>query len=112
MIQFAKQPAAPSSYSIDDITGFLQLCWDRADPRDAITQHDEREMGNGPWSDSLKGKWKLDPQSLELKYAGEPAYKPWAIADLPLTQQKIIVYKYAWVCILNADGTFTVDRRD
>ncbi len=96
---------------LEDIVGALVLCWDKNDPRPAIEQHDERQMGNGPWSDS-KGKFKLDPETYFLKYPGDPAYKPMAIAELPLTKQKIIVYNHAWVVILDEDGSWTVDRRD
>ena len=101
---------------LEDIVGALVICWDKADPRPAIEQHDEGQMGNGPWSDS-KGKFTFDPETYFLKYPGDPAYKPLAIANLPLTKQKIIVYDSAWVVILDedkpfADSTWTVDRRD
>lgn len=110
MIRFAKTEHAPKEYDVTDIVGARILCWDANDPRPAIEQHDERQMGNGAWSD-FKG-FKFDPEKHTLNYSGDPALKPWAVADLPLTAQTIYVYQSAWVCIVDNDGSFTVDRRD
>lgn len=97
---------------VSDVVGALPLCWDPADPRPAIIQHDERQMGNGKWQNSFPSKWKFDPTDNSLKYPGDPRMKPMAEAHLPLTSERIYVYAHAWVCIVQADGTFTVDRRD
>lgn len=97
---------------VSDVVGALPLCWDPSDARDAITQHDERQMGNGPWSDILSAKWKFDPADRSLKYPGDRKMLPLAEAKLPLTDEVILVYQHAWVAIIQSDGSFTVDRRD
>lgn len=117
MIQF-KLTEAGSRYTgrVTDFVGFLPHCWDPTDPRDAITQHDERQMGNGPWVESFPSKWKFDPETRKLRYPGDPSMEPLAEAHLPLTGETILVYQHAWVAIVQQhdDGSWSVsvDRRD
>jgi hypothetical protein len=110
MLQF-KRTEHHFPYALEHIVGALPYCWDANDPRPAKEQHDEKQMGNGPWHD-FKGKFKLDPETYFLKYPGDTVLKPLAIGELPLTKEKIIVYAHAWVVILQENGDWTVDRRD
>lgn len=109
MIKFVRTEHK-NPYPLEDIVGMLPYCWDVGDPRSAVIQHNEKQIGNGPFS-NMKG-FKLDPETLFLSYPGDPTLKPLAIASLPLTKERIVVYQYAWVAIVQEDGNFVVDRRD
>ncbi len=76
-------------------------------------------MGNGKWSDfnasqSNRGAmlFTYTPTDHSLRYPGDPALFPLAYATLPATGETIFVYPHAWVCIVQPDGEFTIDRRD
>lgn len=109
MIQFTRTKHYPQM-SLEDAVGLLPFCWDTSDPRTAVEQHDERQVGNGPFSD-FKG-FTYDTETEALKYPGDPALLPLAFAVLPLSRERIIVYPHAWVAIVQDDGSYRVDRRD
>lgn len=78
------------------------------DPRPAWEQFNERYVFGG-WNPMLPGKWRLD-QNDYLHYPGDPVMEP--IAYAMLRDEKILVYPYAWVCIVQRDGSFSAARMD
>lgn len=115
MITFNRTEHYPH-IALRDAVGALPLCWDASDPRGAIAQHDERQMGNGPWSNFNTGpassRFTFHREDGALRYPGDPDLLPLAWAELPITGEKIYVYPHAWVAIVQSSGVFSVDRRD
>lgn len=91
-----------------DMLGFLPIMWDENDPRPAKEQANENYSHGGGWRPMAE--WSFDKDTMEIQYPGDPAYKP--IAMTQLRDEAIIVYRHAWVCILQEDGTFEVSRMD
>lgn len=114
MIQFTRTEQQPRM-SLDQCVGALPYCWDASDPRPAIVQHDERQMGNGPFRKQPDPKWKWSADDHGLRYPGDPAMFPLATAKLPLSGEMILVYPHAWVAIVQTGANprlVSVDRRD
>jgi hypothetical protein len=121
MLEFKPTKHLRAGYPLEAVVGVLPLCWDPADPRPALEQHDERQMGNGPWDNfnshpGRKDKFTFDPETGALSYPEDPDMLPLAEATLPLTGEKIYVYESAWVAIVSpggmGTGTVSIDRRD
>jgi hypothetical protein len=53
--------------------------------------------------------FKLNPDD-SIKYPGEPALKP--IAEMKLRNERILVYEYAWVAVIQSDRSFEICRMD
>lgn len=79
------------------------------DPRPAWEQINERYAHGGGWNPMLPGKWRLDEKDY-LHYPGDPAFQPLAMAWL--RDEKILIYMYAFVAIVQRDGSFSVARID
>ena len=45
-----------------------------------------------------------------LKYPGDPALQPWAIASI--NNETVCYYESSWVAVFQQDGSFIVDRMD
>jgi hypothetical protein len=93
-----------------DLLGFIPDFILEMDPRPAREQINDRYAHGGGWHPFGKGEWVYDPASGSIKYPGDPAYLP--VAKGQLRDETILVYKHAWVCIVQKDGSFEVSRMD
>jgi hypothetical protein len=89
--------------------GFIPTFVFEADPRPAHEQFAERYIGG--WNEMLPSDngWKLD-QNNYLHYPGDPPMAP--LASAMLRDEQILVYPYAFVCVVQKNGAFTVVRMD
>lgn len=88
--------------------GLLPQMWDVTDPRPARVQAADNYAHGGGWS-PFKG-FKFDAVKQVLTYSGDPPMR--ALAYAQLRDETIIVYDYAWVMILQKDGSFEISRMD
>ena len=90
--------------------GYLLFMLNDTDPRSARDQFDAgyRISGGCPWT-PFKGH-TMHPITKALKYPGDPPLKP--IAATWLRNERIYFYPYAWVAIVQEDGSFEVCRMD
>ena len=88
--------------------GFIPQFLTSDDERSARDQIHEAYAHGGGWH-SFFG-FKFDPETKVLTYPEDPPYRP--IASAMLRDEEIIVYPYAWVVILQKDGTFDAARLD
>lgn len=79
------------------------------DPRPAREQINDRYNFGGGWS-PMKG-WAFDPKTFEIVYQGDEAYDAVLLMELS-SGERLFVYRYAWVCIVQPNGTFEVSRMD
>lgn len=86
--------------------GLIPTFLDATDPRPAKEQFQERYIWGG-WM-PFPG-FEMVPNH-GLKYPGDPAMFP--LACTMLRDEKIFVYEYAWVAIVQPDDTFEVSRMD
>lgn len=91
--------------------GFLPGFLREDDPRPAKEQFAERYAHGGGWS-PFKG---FEFRNLRLIYPAsddgpEEVYR--VIAHTSLRDEAIMLYEYAWVVILQKDGTWEVSRMD
>lgn len=64
----------------------------------------------GGWM-PFKG-FSMDKATGGLKYTGDPIIPPMWQTKLPATNEVVTVYPYAWVQIMQPDGTWEVARLD
>ena len=86
--------------------GYIPTFLDEADPRPAQEQFDERYVSG--WH-PLPG-WQFDARRKSIQYPDDPVLVPLAV--MRLRNQKIYVYRSAWVAIVDADGAYEVARMD
>lgn len=117
----AKRHGWREEQMLDRTVGFLPHFLSATNSARAATQIGHNAPG-GPWNASGDKSWTFDPETLTLTYPGEDygdgevdddeTYEPLAVFELPLTQEKVVVYAHAWVTIVQADGSWELDRRD
>lgn len=107
MIRFEKTEHAPKHYHIDDIVGAIQLFVSPYNEDSAAKQLDNAYPHGGGWR-PFKGFELREGNA--LKYPGDKPLKPWAVAKL--RNETICVYEYAWVAVIQEDGSFEVCRMD
>lgn len=91
-----------------DHLGLIPSFLDEEDERPASEQFDERYSHGGGWR-PMKG-WEMGPTS-EIRYKGDrDAMRP--IAVIAFREELIYIYPYAWVAIVQPDGSFEVSRMD
>ena len=93
---------------ITDMVGLIPYFLDENDPRPACDQFDANYQHGGGWR-SMDG-FKLNHKTFTLTYPGDPPYKP--LAMIALRKEKIFIYEYAFVCVLQPEGLFSVARLD
>lgn len=87
--------------------GLIPFFLDPTDPRPAREQFDANYISG--WS-PMTG-WKFNPDTLTLRYPGDPPMKP--IAWTRMHDERILVYPSAWVMVLRDDGdAWEVSRMD
>lgn len=92
---------------IADYVGLIPGFLDNHDPRPAAQQLDANYQHGGGWR-PMDG-FTLDSDCV-LHYPGDPPFRP--IALIALRQEQILIYEYAFVCIVQPDGSFAVSRMD
>lgn len=96
-----------------DLLGLIPTFFSETDPRSAAEQIHEAYVYGGGWH-PLQG-WKYAEDTGQIVYPGDPPLRPFAIAILHGSSPRpetILVYPYAWVAIVQADGSFEVSRID
>jgi hypothetical protein len=84
------------------LPGFLNA----ADPRPAREQLDSNYGYGGNWQSAPAG---ITPDG-SLTYPGDPP-SPW-LARTMLRDEHVLIYPYAFVAVVSADGSFAVQRMD
>jgi hypothetical protein len=77
------------------------------DPHSATVQLSRAYQHGGGWS-PFKGHTML-PNG-DLKYPGDPPTR--LLAEARLREETIRIYDFAWVAVIQPDGTFEVCRMD
>ena len=95
-------------HSVWDNLGFLPTFLDPNDPRSAVVQLDANYQHGGGWQ--AASAFTLDPETMELKYPGDPPLRPVAVAFL--RSEQIYVYPYSFVAVVQPDGKFEAARMD
>lgn len=121
MIQFYGLPACLKYYrssSLANTVGMIPMFLSESDPRPAREQFNERYAHGGGWR-SFNG-FELSPGPTpalldgdnipNIKYPGDPIMPPLAYAML--RDEMIVIYQYAWVMILQPDGSYEISRMD
>lgn len=93
--------------SASDLLGFLPTFLSERDPRSAKEQFNANYAHGGGWH-PLPG-FKMLPSGA-IKYPGDPPLP--AVAKGKLRNETILIYPYAWVAILQQDGSYEVARMD
>lgn len=88
--------------------GLIPSFLDPLNPAPAAQQFDANYTFGGGWR-PFKGH-TFDPVKLTLKYPGDPALT--AISKLQFRDETIYLFDYAWVLILQKDGSWEVSRMD
>ena len=90
-----------------EMLGLIPYFLSEDDPRPAREQFDENYHHGGGFHPIPR--FELLPNG-DLKYPGDPPLSP--LAEVRLRDEVIRVYDYAWVCVVQPDGSFEVARID
>lgn len=90
-----------------ELLGLLPSFFSESDPRPAKDQINERYAHGGGWHPMKK--WKRTNETT-LQYPGDRPIKPMAVGRL--REERIFLYPYSWVMILQPNGDFEVSRVD
>lgn len=88
-----------------EVLGFIPSFLDPDDPRPAAEQFNARYIAG--WH-PFEGFTLLG--NGDLKYTGDPPLHPLAMTNL--RDEQITFYEYAWVMIMQPDGSWEVARMD
>jgi len=89
-----------------DLWGFIPTFLDEGDPRPAKDQFDDHYLGGFNHFDGFT----LDPMTYRLSYPGDPPMKPLSV--LMFRNERLIMYDFSWVVIMQPDRTWQVARMD
>ena len=92
----------------DDILGLLPMIFDSNDPRPAREQANERYAHGGGWNP--QEGWELNPSNGNAMYPGDPPMWPLAMAEL--NDERLYLYPYGYVAVVQQDGGFEMCRMD
>lgn len=87
-----------------EMVGLIPTFLDVDDARPARDQFNEKYVGG--WN-PFEG-FKLD--GVNIVYPGDPPYEP--VAYIPFRNEEIIIYRFAWVMIIQPNGDFEISRMD
>lgn len=94
------------------LMGFIPQFVSSDDPRSAQEQINDNYRHGGGWC-PLRG-WMFNPTDSTIQFSDEegtdPPYTP--VAETRIHDQRLIVYRDAWVALVKDDGTFEVARMD
>lgn len=88
------------------VVGVIPLMLDLNDPRGAVEQMNEKYVFGG-WR-PMEG-FRMDERH-SLTYPSDPPMEFRAMMEF--RDERVFVYDYAWVCVLQKDGTFEAARLD
>ena len=88
--------------------GFLPQIIRASDPR-PVKEQIITGYAHGGGYNPMDG-WRFDPVSKTLTYPGDPPMPP--LFELKVNNELVIYYNYAFVNIVQPDGTFAVIRMD
>jgi len=91
-----------------DVVGFLPVIFQDGDPRPAKEQAADRYAHGGGWRP--QEGFKMEPRDHSIKYPGDPVMPP--LAKARLRNERIFVYAYGYVAVVNEYGKFEVARMD
>jgi hypothetical protein len=94
-------------HSVEDL-GLIPMFLSAHDPRGAAAQINEAYAHGGGWR-SFEG-FRLERDPLALLYPDDPPMR--LVASTTLRGETIAVFQYAWVAVIQPDGTFDVARLD
>ena len=86
--------------------GYLPGFLSEDDERSAAEQYNENYIGG--WRP--QPDWKFNPETLVVRYPGDPPMRPFAMAML--RNERILFYPHAYVMVLQDDDTFAMARMD
>lgn len=112
MIRFNKLPACGRYYqqpSLINAVGMIPAFLNEDDPRSAVEQLHYNYAHGGGWR-KFDGFLLNGSPYPSIQYPGDPALPPLAFATL--RNETIIVYPYAWVMVLQPDGSHEIARMD
>lgn len=87
--------------------GLIPYMLDPDDRRPAREQFDENYQHGGGWR-PFKGH-TLMPND-DLQYPDDPPLKP--LAEMRLRNERILMYEFGWVVIIQPDGSYETCRMD
>lgn len=90
-----------------EVLGFIPSFIDENDPRPLAEQFNEKYIGG--WH-PMKGFKLVDKESFTIQYPGDPPMEPLAFALIG--KENLLFYQYAFVSIVQEDGSFEVARMD
>jgi hypothetical protein len=90
-----------------DVLGFIPEFIDEEDTRPLAEQFNDKYIGG--WN-PMKGFEVVDKESWAIKYPGDPALQP--LAWTTVGKERFFFYPYAFVAIVQEDGSFEVARMD
>jgi hypothetical protein len=93
-----------------DYLGPVPMWLDEDNSESAAKQFNANYQHGGGWRPFGEGQWKLDKDTHELTYPGDPTLKP--IAAISFRDEVIYAYEHAIFCIIQPDGKFEVARMD
>lgn len=92
-----------------DMLGYIPGFVSEDDPRPVKEQFQTAYAHGGGWN-PMQGWEVVDDRIKKIKYPGDPALEPVAMADC--REELICVYPHAWVGIFQKDGSFEIARLD
>lgn len=90
------------------MTGYIPTFLSEGDPRPAREQLNANYQHGGGWIPF--GGFELRSSDMALLYPDDPPLRP--IASANLREERILIYPYAWVLIMQPDGSWEVARMD
>ena len=108
MINFQKTKHCPKNWDIEDVVGQIKYFAHENDKRPLKYQFNERYCHGGGWN-NIDG-FMFDKEDLSLSYPGDPKLYPLVCGEF--RDQKVYIYPYSLVLILDPDGSFEVSRMD
>lgn len=93
------------------VAGFLPELLSVNDPRPAAKQLQETYAHGGGWR-PMKGWIVRNPMSDApvIEYPGDPAMSP--VSEARLRDEKLFLYDYSWLLIIQSDGSYEIARVD
>lgn len=97
----------------EEAVGIIPLFLQAGDKRGAVEQIDEHYAHGGGWRDfegfTLK-RPSEDKASWYLQYPDDPPMR--LVAHSQLRDETILIFEYAWVAVVQSDGSYKIARID
>lgn len=93
-----------------DHLGLVPDFFSEEDPQSAAEQLNQNYAHGGGYRPFGADEWKLDRETLVLRYPGDPPLQP--LAKAYLHDELLVFYLNAMLAIIQPDGSFAVTRVD